>query len=167
MDWSASPESWCRGWLLLVGEGRVRCRLTRLRIASAVRNAFIWVFVFGPIVASSQKSPVPEYAPTTQNPAYTISGVVLDPSEAVIAGARVTLYGKEGENPHPTTTGRAGEFRFTSVLSGSTTSKSRRKASMFCGAALRSGRARPLPCELSCPLQPYGRRSRSEHPKDN
>jgi len=97
----------------------VRCGLNQqsLRIAGVVSKAFIWALVFGPMAASSQVSPA-EVAPATRNPAYTISGVVLDPSEAVIAGARVTLYGKEGENPHPTTTGQAGDFRFTGVLSG-------------------------------------------------
>ena len=94
------------------------CGLNRqsLRIAGVVSHAFIWVLVFGSMAASSQVSPA-AHASATRNPAYTISGVVLDPSEAVIAGARVTLYGKEG-NPHPTTTGRAGDFRFTGLLSG-------------------------------------------------
>src|SRR5258708_4138445 len=69
------------------------------------------------MVASSQVSPA-EVTPATRNSAYTISGVVLDPSEAVIAGARVTLYGKEGESPVPTTTGQAGDFHFTGVPSG-------------------------------------------------
>ncbi len=97
----------------------MRCGLNQqsLRIAGVVSKAFIWALVFGPMAASSQVSPA-EVAPATRNPAYTISGVVLDPSEAVIAGARVTLYGKEGENPVPTTTGQAGDFRFTGVFSG-------------------------------------------------
>ena len=97
----------------------MRCVLNRqsLRIAGVVSKALIWVLVFGSIAARSQETPA-DYATTVRNPAYTISGVVLDPSEAVIAGARVTLYGKEGENPVPTTTGQAGDFRFTGVFSG-------------------------------------------------
>jgi len=101
------------------GGERVGCGLIRqnLRIAGVVSQAFTWVLVFGLMAASSPS--LGENAPATRNPAYTISGVVLDPSEAVIAGARVTLYGKEGDNhPVPTTTGQAGDFRFTGVFSG-------------------------------------------------
>jgi len=50
---------------------------------------------------------------------FGVSGVVLDPSNAAIAGAKVTLHGGSLENEPTTVTDLAGHFEFAGVTPGS------------------------------------------------
>jgi hypothetical protein len=50
---------------------------------------------------------------------FGVSGVVLDPSNAAIAGAKVTLHGGSLENEPTTATDLAGHFEFAGVTPGS------------------------------------------------
>jgi Carboxypeptidase regulatory-like domain/TonB dependent receptor len=54
--------------------------------------------------------------PTVSAAPVTLGGVVLDPSNAAIAGAKVTLYGKNLKTGLSTTTDQAGLFQFEGVI---------------------------------------------------
>src|SRR5882757_3104293 len=56
-----------------------------------------------------------EQGPMTPAPVFGVSGVVLDPSNAAIAGAKVTLHGGSVENEPSTTTDLSGHFQFSGV----------------------------------------------------
>ena len=49
---------------------------------------------------------------------FEVSGVVLDPSGAVIAGAKITLRGVGAGSSETTTANQGGEFRFSRIASG-------------------------------------------------
>jgi hypothetical protein len=74
----------------------------------------------GSVGASQGNSPRrPEQGPTTPAAVFGVSGVVLDPSNAAIAGAKVTLHGGSLENEPSTATDLAGHFQFAGVTPGS------------------------------------------------
>lgn len=54
----------------------------------------------------------------TRTNSFEVSGVVLDPSGAVIAEARVVLRRMDGRSEETRTTNQRGEFRFTGVATG-------------------------------------------------
>ena len=60
-----------------------------------------------------------EQVSTTPTEILSISGVVLDPSNAAIVGARVTLHGGNFENEPSTATDLTGHFQFSGVPPGS------------------------------------------------
>src|SRR5947209_7852594 len=96
VEWDVARKRWCLVLRLLAGGSTVRWLNERpLRVIAVVRKALVWVLVFGPIAASGQDSPA-DHPSATPTPVYTISGVVLDTSQALIVAARVTLYGKHG-----------------------------------------------------------------------
>lgn len=82
------------------------------------------------IVAQAQKDAHPfatrKWAPSLQSDlvaspssrAEVLSGVVLDPSGALIIGAQVTLQAKDTTKKKSTTTDRKGEFHFDRVIPG-------------------------------------------------
>jgi carboxypeptidase family protein len=77
------------------------------------------VFV-GPTLSKAQNAPA-RGNPAAQNSAaalFAVSGVVLDPSELAIVGAKVTLQTGRGANERSTVTDASGDFRFDRVSSG-------------------------------------------------
>ena len=86
--------------------------------AACVTGLFIlWV---GSVAANQRNSPGRlEQGSTTPTEILSISGVVLDPSNAAIVGARVTLHGGNFENEPSTATDLTGHFQFSGVPPGS------------------------------------------------
>jgi hypothetical protein len=72
----------------------------------------------------------------------------VDPSEAVIVNAKVTLYGKDRESPHPTTTGPTGEFRFTDVLPGKYHIEVEREGFTVSRSRIKIGTRSPAPLRI-------------------
>lgn len=54
-------------------------------------------------------------APAPESARFVVSGVVLDPSDAAIEGAKVTLHGRKVGNEPSTQTGPSGRFQFSGV----------------------------------------------------
>lgn len=88
-----------------------------------------------PVAGSAALAQAPEFPPgstdawrellpqtgrnTSASPSvHIVSGVVVDPSGGVVAGAQVTLQARNGSSKASTTTNRRGEFRFDGVLQG-------------------------------------------------
>src|SRR5438094_396715 len=70
--------------------------------------------------ASERRSPGrSEQVSTTPTDVLSISGVVLDPSNAAITGARVILHGGSLKNGRSTTTDSEGHFQFAGATPGS------------------------------------------------
>lgn len=67
--------------------------------------------------ASSQQSVISQNSvqPQTQDNGSSISGTVLDPNEALVAGATITLTDKVTNRSLTTTSDDAGQFRFASL----------------------------------------------------
>src|SRR5712671_5617777 len=97
-------------------------RRTR-NILVALRAAFVLgllMLAMDSVAAGQRNSPGGlEQGPATPAPVFGVSGVVLDPSNAAIAGAKVTLHGGGLENEPSTTTDPAGHFQFPGVSAGS------------------------------------------------
>jgi hypothetical protein len=91
--------------------------------ASAFKAACVtglFILSVSSATASQRSSPgCSEQVSTTPTEVLSISGVVLDPSNAAIAGAKVTLHGGSLENEPSTTTDLTGHFQFTAVPPGS------------------------------------------------
>jgi carboxypeptidase family protein len=91
--------------------------------ASAFKAACVtglFILSVNSATASERSSPgCSEQVSTTPTEVLSISGVVLDPSNAAIAGAKVTLHGGSLENEPSTTTELTGHFQFTAVPPGS------------------------------------------------
>jgi hypothetical protein len=73
--------------------------------------------VVRPTLSSAQNAPAGanSAAQTSPTSLFTISGVVLDPSESAIVDAKVTLRARNGSNQQSTMTDAAGGFRFDGV----------------------------------------------------
>src|SRR5260370_8783139 len=85
----------------LLAVKRTRNTLLALKTASVLG---LLILSLGSVAASQQNSPGPvEQGSTTPAAVFGVSGVVLDRSNAAIAGARMTLHGGSLENqPSPT-----------------------------------------------------------------
>src|SRR5438552_2699070 len=62
--------------------------------------------------AAAQNLPTRSASATIPSTSFSISGVVLDPSNAPIAGAKVVLSGRKADNQPSTSTDAGGGFRF-------------------------------------------------------
>src|SRR5438445_8555350 len=80
----------------------------------------LFILSAGSVAANQRNSPGRlEQGSTTPTEILSISGVVLDPSNAAIVGARVTLHGGNFENEPSTATDLTGHFQFSGVPPGS------------------------------------------------
>src|SRR5258706_1230685 len=110
---SASPG----GAFRLVGLKKTRNIVTALKRASVLG---LFILSIGSAAASQRTSPGRlEQGAASSTAAFDISGVVLDPSDAAIAGAKVILHGRNLENEPFTATDLAGHFQFAGVTPGS------------------------------------------------
>src|SRR5438445_12566354 len=79
----------------------------------------LFVLSVASVAANQRSSPGRlEQGSTTPTEVLGVSGVVLDPSNAAIAGAKVTLHGGSVENEPSTTTDLSGHFQFSGVSPG-------------------------------------------------
>ena len=89
-----------------------------------------------------------------QSPArsFEVSGVVLDPSGAVIADAKVTLRRDGGRSAETKTANQRGEFRFTRIASGDYEIEVRRDGFKPTITQLMVGAKSPSPLEIVLPI---------------
>ena len=95
----------------------------RAHAFEALKKTFAFtmlILVAGALAASGQQRPsATDGAAPTPAWALAVSGVVLDQSNAPIAGANITLHGASADNPPSTITDAAGKFQFDGVASDS------------------------------------------------
>ncbi len=94
-----------------------------------------------------------EQGPTTPAPVFGVSGVVLDPSNAAIAGAKVTLHGGDLENEPSTTTDPAGHFQFSGVSPGSYEVEVQQEGFKILKSRVKVGPRSPAPLHIVLPLR--------------
>src|SRR5258708_6058102 len=115
--WTVGALATLGGEFTLLAAERTRSILAALKTASVLG---LLILSMASIAAGQRNSPGrPEQGPTTPGAVFGVSGVVLDPSNAAIAGAKVTLRGGSLENEPSTTTDPAGHFQFSGVSPGS------------------------------------------------
>src|SRR5437773_12322910 len=80
----------------------------------------LFILSVGSVAANQRSSPGRlEQGSTTPTEILSISGVVLDPSNEAIVGARVTLHGGSFENEPSTATDLTEHFQLSGVPAGS------------------------------------------------
>src|SRR6185503_10248087 len=89
-----------------------------------------------------------------QNPAksFELSGVLVDPSGAVIADAKVVLRREGQRQEHSTTTNQKGEFRFTRLTSGNYEIEARKDGFKQTITPLTVGGKSPALLEIELPI---------------
>src|SRR5437667_750681 len=103
--------------------------------------------------ASERRSPGrSEQVSTTPTDVLSISGVVLDPSNAAIAGAKVALHGGSLENEQSTTTDLTGHFQFTAVPPGSYEVEFQREGFKILRSRVKVGSHSSAPLRIVLPL---------------
>ncbi|HXI92875.1 MAG TPA: carboxypeptidase regulatory-like domain-containing protein [Blastocatellia bacterium] len=98
------------------------------------------------LVAASE---VPGQSPARS---FEVSGVVLDPSGAVIADAKVTLRRDGGRSGETKTANQRGEFRFTRIASGDYEIEVRKDGFKPAVTRLTVGAKSPSPFEIVLPI---------------
>ncbi|PYX58398.1 MAG: hypothetical protein DMG76_09090 [Acidobacteria bacterium] len=93
-----------------------------------------------------------EQGPTTSASVLDVSGVVLDPSNAAIAGATVTLRRGRLENEPSTTTDADGHFQFSGVSPGNYELEVRREGFKTWRSRVKVGSHPSGPLRISLPL---------------
>jgi hypothetical protein len=107
----------------------------------------------GSVAASQGNSPGRlEQGPTTPAAVFGVSGVVLDPSNAAIAGAKVTLHGGSLENEPSTATDLAGHFQFAGVTPGSYEVEVQREGFKILRSRVKVGLHSSAPLRIVLPL---------------
>jgi hypothetical protein len=76
----------------------------------------LMLLIAGVAAIAQQKPPVASDPALNSYEALSVSGVVLDPSNASIAGAKVTLYGRRLDSPLSKLTDSVGKFQFDRVV---------------------------------------------------
>ena len=103
--------------------------------------------------ASERSSPGrSEQVSTTPTEVLSISGVVLDPSNAAIAGVKVALHGGSLENEQSTTTDLTGHFQFTAVPPGSYEVEFQREGFKILKSRVKIGPHSSAPLHIVLPL---------------
>src|SRR6266851_3071567 len=124
--------------------------------ASALKAACVtglFILSAGSATASQRSSPGRfEQASTAPTEALSISGVVLDPSNAAIAGAKVTLHGGSLENEPSTATDLAGHVQFAGVTPGSYEVEVQREGFKILRSRVKVGLHSSAPLRIVLPL---------------
>src|SRR5215469_14892233 len=93
--------------------------LSRKTFAALKKTSVIVLLMLSvaPFVASAQETLAgPDQAAPTPSVVFAVSGVVLDPSNATIAGAKVSMRGKNSKSQRSTRTDPSGHFQFDAVV---------------------------------------------------
>src|SRR5438445_990243 len=140
----------------LGGEFRLRAIERTRDIRAALKTASVLgllILSMGFFAASQGNSPGrPEQGSTTPAAVFDVSGVVLDPSNAAIAGAKVTLHGESLENEPSTATDLAGHFQFAGVTPGSYEVEVQQEGFKILRSRVKVGPHSPAPLRIVLPL---------------
>ncbi|MCU1315974.1 MAG: hypothetical protein JWN63_1296, partial [Candidatus Acidoferrum typicum] len=124
-------------------------------ILVALKAAYVMgllMLAMASVAAGQRNSPGGlEQGPAT--PLFGLSGVVLDPSNAAIAGAEVTLHGGSLENEPSTTTDPAGHFQFSDVSRGNYEVEVRQEGFKTLKSRVKVGPLAPAPLRIVLPLR--------------
>ena len=131
----------------------MRKERNRASAFKAVCVTGLFILSVSSATAREQSSPGrSEQASTTPTEVLGISGVVLDPSNAAIAGAKVTLHGGSLENEPSTTTDLTGHFQFTAVPPGSYEVEFQREGFKILRSRVKVGPHSSAPLHIVLPL---------------
>jgi Carboxypeptidase regulatory-like domain len=149
--WTIGAPATPDGEFRLLAVERTRNILAALKTASVLG---LLILSMGSVAASQRNSPDRlEQGPTTPAAVFGVSGVVLDPSNAAIAGAKVTLYGGSLKNEPSTTTDLAGHFQFSGVLPGSYEVEVQQEGFKILRSRVKVGPRSPAPLRIVLPLR--------------
>jgi len=108
-----------------------------------------------------------EQEPMTPAPVFGVSGVVLDPSNAAIAGAKVTLRGGSVENEPSTTTDLSGHFQFSGVSPGSYEVEVQQEGFKILKSRVKVGPRSSAPLRIVLPLRELHEEVTVTNPRTN
>src|SRR5258706_1527061 len=149
--WTSGAPTTPDGEFRLLAVERTRNILAALKTASVLG---LLILSMGSVAASQRSSPDRlEQGPTTPAAVFGVSGVVLDPSNAAIAGAKVTLRGGSLENEPSTTTDPAGHFQFSGVSPGSYEVEVQQEGFKILKSRVKVGPRSPAPLHIVLPLR--------------
>src|SRR6266849_3211290 len=124
--------------------------------ASAFKAACVtglFILSVSPVAANQRSSPgCFEQGFTTPTEVLGISGAVLDPSNAAIAGAKVTLHGGSFKNEPSTATDLTGHFQFTGVPPGTYEVEVQREGFKTLRSRVKVGPQSSAPLRIVLPL---------------
>jgi len=93
-----------------------------------------------------------EQGSTTPDAVFSVSGVVLDPTDAAITGARVTLRGRSLKNERSTTTDSEGHFQFAGATPGSYEVEVQQEGFKILRSSVKVGHHSSAPLRIVLPL---------------
>ena len=148
--WTSGVPATPNGEFGLLAVERTRNIFAALRMASLLGLLILSV---GSVTASQRNSSSSfEQEPTTPAAVLRVSGVVLDPTNAAIVGAKVTLHGGSLENEPSTATDLAGHFEFTDVTPGSYEVEVQQEGFKILKNHVKVGPRSPAPLRIVLPL---------------
>ncbi len=160
---SANPQLWILGrvWISAIPvtpDGEI-CSLPVKRtrnILAALKGAYVLgllMLAMASVATGQRNSPSRlGQGPTTPATVFDVSGVVLDPSNAALAGARVTLHGGSLENEVSTTTDSAGHFQFLDVSPANYEVEVQQEGFKILKSRVKVGPRAPVPLRIVLPL---------------
>ncbi len=142
----ATPDGEFR--LLVVN--RTRNILLALRTVSILG---LLILSLGSVAVGQQNSSSRlEQGSTTPDAVFSVSGVVLDPTDAAITGARVTLRGRSLKNERSTTTDSEGHFQFAGATPGSYEVEVQQEGFKILRSSVKVGHHSSAPLRIVLPL---------------
>src|SRR6267378_5424980 len=148
--WTSGAPATPDGEFRLLALKKTRNILAALKAASVLGLLILSV---GSVAANQRSSPGRlEQGPTTAAVVFGVSGVVLDPSNAAIAGAKVTLHEGSPENEPSMVTDLAGHFEFAGIMPGSYEIEVQREGFKILKNHVKVGPRSPAPLRIVLPL---------------
>jgi len=148
--WTSGAPVTPDGEFRLLALKKTRNILAALKAASALGLLILSV---ASVAANQRSSPGRlEQGPTTAAVVFGVSGVVLDPSNAAIAGAKVTLHEGSPENEPSMVTDLAGHFEFAGIMPGSYEIEVQREGFKILKNHVKVGPRSPAPLRIVLPL---------------
>jgi len=135
----------------------------RLLVVNRTRNIFLalrtvsilglLILSLGSVAVGQQNSSSRlEQGSTTPDAVFSVSGVVLDPTDAAITGARVTLRGRSLKNERSTTTDSEGHFQFAGATPGSYEVEVQQEGFKILRSSVKVGHHSSAPLRIVLPL---------------
>src|SRR6266446_806877 len=148
--WTIRAHATPGGRFRLLPVDRTRNFLAAFKAACATG---LFILLVGSVAANQLNSPGRlGQGPTTPAAIFAVSGVVLDPSNAAIAGAKVTLHGGSLENGPSTETDQAGHFQFSGITPGNYELEVQREGFKILRSRVKVGPHSSAPLRIVLPL---------------